>query len=83
MPRSAAFFLQRPHHQFDQALFSLFELLSSTPGSIPLTIQDLQSTLEPQDSRFPFLERANSDNDQRHRWGHQRRLSNPRGTLRR
>jgi Carboxypeptidase regulatory-like domain/TonB dependent receptor len=29
---------------------------------------DLQSTLEPQDSRFPFLERANSVNDQRHRW---------------
>jgi len=29
---------------------------------------DLQSTLEPQDSRFPFLERANSDDDQRHRW---------------
>jgi hypothetical protein len=29
---------------------------------------DLQSTLEPQDSRFPFLERGNSDNDQRHRW---------------
>lgn len=29
---------------------------------------DLQSTLEPQDSRFPFFERANSVNDQRHRW---------------
>jgi len=29
---------------------------------------DLQSTLEPQDSRFPFLERSNSVNDQRHRW---------------
>ncbi|MBS1841312.1 MAG: TonB-dependent receptor [Acidobacteria bacterium] len=29
---------------------------------------DLQSTLEPQDSRFPFLERGNSVNDQRHRW---------------
>jgi hypothetical protein len=28
----------------------------------------LQSTLEPQDSRFPFRERSNSDNDQRHRW---------------
>ena len=24
--------------------------------------------MEPQDSRFPFLERANSVNDQRHRW---------------
>src|SRR5260370_21469184 len=30
---------------------------------------DLQSPLEPQDSRFPNLERANSVNDQRHRWG--------------
>src|SRR5208283_2138467 len=29
---------------------------------------DLQSTLEPQDSRFPGLERSNSVNDQRHRW---------------
>ena len=29
---------------------------------------DLQSTLEPQDSRFPFFERSNSVNDQRHRW---------------
>jgi hypothetical protein len=29
---------------------------------------DLQSTLEPQDSRFGYLERANSVNDQRHRW---------------
>jgi hypothetical protein len=29
---------------------------------------DLQSPLEPQDSRFPNLERGNSVNDQRHRW---------------
>jgi len=29
---------------------------------------DLQSPLEPQDSRFPNLERSNSVNDQRHRW---------------
>ena len=29
---------------------------------------DLQSTLEPADSRFPYLERGNSVNDQRHRW---------------
>jgi hypothetical protein len=29
---------------------------------------DLQSPLEPQDSRFPALERSNSVNDQRHRW---------------
>jgi hypothetical protein len=29
---------------------------------------DLQSPLEPADSRFPYLERGNSVNDQRHRW---------------
>jgi hypothetical protein len=29
---------------------------------------DLQSPLEPQDSRFPNVERSNSVNDQRHRW---------------
>jgi Carboxypeptidase regulatory-like domain/TonB dependent receptor len=29
---------------------------------------DLQTLLEPQDSRFPHSERANSDFDQRHRW---------------
>ena len=29
---------------------------------------DLQSPLEPQDSRFPNLERSNSVNDQRYRW---------------
>src|SRR4029077_330300 len=46
-----------------------FELLSSYTWSH--TIDDstaLQSPLEPQDSRFPFLERSNSDFDQRHRW---------------
>jgi len=46
-----------------------FELLSSYTWSHSMDDStDLQSTLEPQDSRFPFLERANSDNDQRHRW---------------
>jgi hypothetical protein len=45
------------------------ELLSSYTWSHSIDDStDLQSTLEPQDSRFPFLERANSDNDQRHRW---------------
>jgi len=46
-----------------------FELLSSYTWSHSIDDgTDLQSTLEPQDSRFPFLERANSVNDQRHRW---------------
>jgi hypothetical protein len=46
-----------------------FELLSSYTYSHSIDDStDLQSTLEPQDSRFPFLERSNSDNDQRHRW---------------
>ncbi|HEX8879824.1 MAG TPA: hypothetical protein VF749_07335, partial [Candidatus Acidoferrum sp.] len=46
-----------------------FELLSSYTFSHSVDDStDLQSPLEPQDSRFPFLERANSDNDQRHRW---------------
>ena len=46
-----------------------FELLSSYTWSHSIDDStDLQSTLEPQDSRFPFLERGNSDNDQRHRW---------------
>jgi len=45
------------------------ELLSSYTFSHSVDDStDLQSPLEPQDSRFPFLERANSDNDQRHRW---------------
>lgn len=45
------------------------ELLSSYTWSHSIDDStDLQSTLEPQDSRFPFLERGNSDNDQRHRW---------------
>jgi hypothetical protein len=45
------------------------ELLSSYTWSHSIdNSTDLQSTLEPQDSRFPNLERANSDNDQRHRW---------------
>jgi len=46
-----------------------FELLSSYTWSHSIdTGTDLQSTLEPQDSRFPNLEKANSVNDQRHRW---------------
>jgi len=46
-----------------------FELLSSYTWSHSIDDgTDLQSTLEPQDSRFPLLERANSVNDQRHRW---------------
>jgi len=46
-----------------------FELLSSYTWSHSIDDStDLQSTLEPQDSRFPGLERANSVNDQRHRW---------------
>jgi hypothetical protein len=46
-----------------------FELLTSYTYSHSIDDStDLQSTLEPQDSRFPFLERGNSDNDQRHRW---------------
>jgi hypothetical protein len=46
-----------------------FELLSSYTWSHSIDDStDLQSPLEPQDSRFPFLERANSVNDQRHRW---------------
>lgn len=46
-----------------------FELLTSYTYSHSIDDStDLQSPLEPQDSRFPFLERSNSDNDQRHRW---------------
>ncbi|HYW65323.1 MAG TPA: hypothetical protein VFB10_01335, partial [Candidatus Dormibacteraeota bacterium] len=46
-----------------------FELLSSYTWSHSMDDStDLQSTLEPQDSRFPGLERSDSVNDQRHRW---------------
>jgi hypothetical protein len=46
-----------------------FEMLSSYTWSHSIDDStDLQSTLEPQDSRFPFLEKSNSSNDQRHRW---------------
>jgi outer membrane receptor protein involved in Fe transport len=46
-----------------------FEMLSSYTWSHAIDDgTDLQSTLEPQDSRFPYYERSNSVNDQRHRW---------------
>jgi Carboxypeptidase regulatory-like domain/TonB dependent receptor len=46
-----------------------FELFSSYTWAHSIDDgTDLQSPLEPQDSRFPFLERSNSVNDQRHRW---------------
>jgi len=46
-----------------------FEFLSSYTWSHSIDDStDLQSPLEPQDSRFPHNERANSVNDQRHRW---------------
>jgi hypothetical protein len=46
-----------------------FEMLSSYTWSHSVDDStDLQSPLEPQDSRFPGLERSNSVNDQRHRW---------------
>ena len=46
-----------------------FELLSSYTYSHSIDDgTDLQTPLEPQDSRFAVLEKANSVNDQRHRW---------------
>jgi hypothetical protein len=46
-----------------------FEVFSSYTWSHSIDDStDLQSPLEPQDSRFPALERSNSVNDQRHRW---------------
>ena len=45
-----------------------FQMLSSYTWSHTIDNgTDLQSTLEPQDSRFPNLEKGNSDQDQRHR----------------
>jgi hypothetical protein len=46
-----------------------FEFLSSYTWSHSIDNgTDLQSTLEPADSRFPYLERGNSVNDQPQRW---------------
>jgi hypothetical protein len=46
-----------------------FQLLSSYTWSHSIDDgTDLQSTLEPADSRFPQFEKGNSVNDQRHRW---------------
>jgi len=46
-----------------------FQFLSSYTWSHSIDDgTDLQSTLEPADSRFPYLEKGNSVNDQRHRW---------------
>ena len=46
-----------------------FEFLSSYTYSHALDDStDLQTLLEPQDTRFPRLERGNSSFDQRHRW---------------
>jgi len=46
-----------------------FEMLSSYTWSHAIDDStDLQTLLEPQDSRFPNLERASSSFDQRHRW---------------
>ncbi len=46
-----------------------FELLSSYTWSHAIDDStDLQTLLEPQDGRFPNVERANSSFDQRHRW---------------
>ena len=57
-----------------------FELLSSYTYSHSIDDStDLQSPLEPQDSRFPFLERSNSVNDQRHRWVTSAVFQSPRG----
>ncbi len=57
-----------------------FELLSSYTYSHSIDDStDLQSPLEPQDSRFPFLERADSVNDQRHRWVTSAVLQSPSG----
>ena len=55
--------------EVEKVIARRFELFSSYTWSHSIDDgTDLQSTLEPPDSRFPFLERANSINDQRHRW---------------
>jgi hypothetical protein len=59
-----------------------FELLSSYTYSHSIDDStDLQSPLEPQDSRFPFPERSNSVNDQRHRWVTSAVFQSPQGKI--
>ncbi len=54
---------------FSKRFTSHFEFLSSYTWSHAIDDStDLQTLLEPQDNRFPNLERANSSFDQRHRW---------------
>jgi len=54
---------------FSKRFTSHLEFLSSYTWSHAIDDStDLQTLLEPQDNRFPNLERANSSFDQRHRW---------------
>src|SRR5207245_6993295 len=54
---------------FSKRFTSHFEFLSSYTWSHAIDDStDLQTLLEPQDNRFPNLERAHSSFDQRHRW---------------
>jgi hypothetical protein len=54
---------------FSKRFTKHFEFLSSYTWSHAIDDStDLQTLLEPQDNRFPNLERANSTFDQRHRW---------------
>ena len=54
---------------FSKRFTSHMEFLSSYTWSHAIDDStDLQTLLEPQDNRFPNLERANSSFDQRHRW---------------
>ncbi len=54
---------------FSKRFANHFEFLSSYTWSHAIDDStDLQTLLEPQDSRKPNLERGNSSFDQRHRW---------------